>query len=42
MRKEFGGEDNFLIGGMGRLVEPKNPLGMVDIVESASKKIPNI
>lgn len=42
IRKELGVEDNLVIGGVGRLVEQKNPFGMVDIVESASKKIPNI
>ncbi len=42
MRKELDAEGNLVIGGVGRLVEQKNPLGMVDIVEAASKEIPNL
>ena len=42
MKKELGVEDSFVIGGVGRLIETKNPFGMIDIVEAASKKIPNL
>lgn len=42
MRRDLGIENNLVIGGVGRLVEVKNPLGMVDIVEAASKKIRNL
>lgn len=42
MRKDFSVEDKLVIGGVGRLVEQKNPLGMVDIVEAASKRITNL